>query len=240
MVGGGRKTPQKKCVSDRMHSMSIDDDNANLVLADIERSEREILNLYSGPVSTPGPVGYQHFYLFGIARRALAQSAAFRQMISSRNSIVASSLLRLQLDTVLRLYALFWVADPEEFSHQVFQGVAINKLKAADGSVMSDKYLKARVSEKNHWVSPVYAETSGYIHFSHRHIKVALRMKDSATGQGQVMIGPYDVDKSVSYYGELLRAFLHLNMMIPVAAGDWFSRIEKNPPSTNVAEVPSS
>lgn len=220
--------------------MSIDDDNANQVLANIERSEREIIDIYSGPVSTPGPVGYQHFYLFGIARRALAQSAAFRQMISSRNSIVASSLLRLQLDTVLRLYALFWVADPEEFSHKVFEGVAIDKLKAADGSVMNDKYLKARVAEKNDWVPPVYAETSGYIHFSHRHIKAALQMKDSATGQAQVMIGPHDVGKSVSYYGELLRAFLHLNMMIPVAAGDWFSRLQEKPPSTNVAEVPSS
>jgi hypothetical protein len=96
--------------------MSIEDDNANLVLADIERSEREILALYEGQVSTPSLVGYQHFYLFGIARRALAQSAAFRQMVLSKNSIVASSILRLQLDTVLRLYALFWVADPEDFA----------------------------------------------------------------------------------------------------------------------------
>ena len=220
--------------------MSIEDDNANLVLADIERSEREILALYKGQVSTPGSVGYQHFYLFGIARRALAQSAAFRQMILSRNSIVASSILRLQLDTVLRLYALFWVADPEDFASKVFSGTAIDKLKAADGSLMKDKYLKDRIAVKNEWVPSVYNETSGYIHFSHRHIKAALRMKDSATGQAQVLIGPHDAGKSVSYYGELLRAFLHLNMMIPVAAEDWFSRIPNNGKSATVAEFPSA
>src|SRR5271166_5275879 len=102
--------------------MSVEDDNANLILADIERSERELLTLYEKQIR--GPVGYQHFYLFGIARRALAQSSAFRQMIVSRNSIVASSILRLQLDTVLRLYAIFWVADPEYFAREVFKGTA--------------------------------------------------------------------------------------------------------------------
>jgi hypothetical protein len=190
-----------------------------------------------GKYLPPGPVGYQHFYLFGIARRALAQSAAFRQMVLSRNSIVASSILRLQLDTVLRLYALFWVADPEDFASKVFNGIAIDKLKAADGSLMKDKYLRDRIAVKNEWIPSVYAETSGYIHFSDRHIKAALHMKNSATGQAQVHIGPHDTGKSVSYYGELLRAFLHLNMMIPVAAEDWFSRI-KNGTSSDVAEFP--
>jgi hypothetical protein len=218
--------------------MSIADENANLVLADIERSEREILALYEGHVSIPGPVGYQHFYLFGIARRALAQSAAFRQVVLSRNSIVASSILRLQLDTVLRLYALFWVADAEDFASKVFKGTAINKLKAADGSLMTDGYLKGRVAARNAWIPTVYGETSGYIHFSHRHIKAALHMKDPATGQAQVQIGPYDAGKSVSYYGELLRAFVHLNMMIPVAAEDWFSRIKESGTSSDVGEFP--
>ncbi|MEH2474072.1 hypothetical protein V1281_004743 [Nitrobacteraceae bacterium AZCC 2161] len=94
--------------------MSAEDDNAVAVVADIERSEREILDLYVKHCN--GPIGHQHLYLFGIARRAIAQSAAFRQMVSSRNSLVASSIVRLQLDTVLRLYALFWVADPEDFA----------------------------------------------------------------------------------------------------------------------------
>jgi hypothetical protein len=61
-------------------------------------------------------------------------------------------------------------------------------------------------------------------------------MKDSATGQAQVQIAPSDINKSVSAYGELLRAFLQLNMMISVAAKDWFSRIEEN--GTSTAQAP--
>lgn len=220
-----------------MEAKSINDDQAELVLVDIERSEQELLAIYGEPVSLPGPIGYQHIYLFGIARRALAQSTAFRQMVLAKNSLVASSILRLQLDTVLRLYALFWVAEPEDFAKKVFNGTAVDKLKAADGSLMKDAYLKERVAVKNEWIPAVYAETSGYIHFSHRHIKAALRMENAMTGSATIQIGSYDPDKSIGYYGELLRAFLHLNMMIPVASEDWFRRIKANGSSAGFGEL---
>jgi hypothetical protein len=72
-----------------------------------------------------------------------------------------------------------------------------------------------------------------------RHIKTALHMQSAATGQAQVQIGLYDAGKSISYYGGLLRAFLHLNMMVPVAAEDWFSRIKENSTSAGVGEFPA-
>jgi hypothetical protein len=206
--------------------MSVEDDRINQVLADIERSERELQEVYFRHMT--GGVLYQHFYLYGIARRALAQSSAFRQMIAAKNSLVALSLVRLQLDTVLRLYALFWVADSEQFAHEVFKGTEINKLKAADGSLLSDRYLKKQVAKTNDWMPAVYAETSGYIHFSQRHILAALSMKDAGTREAQVQIGPNDSDKPLRYYGEPLRAFLHLNMMLPVAVEECFARIKAN------------
>jgi hypothetical protein len=212
--------------------MSTDDEDAASVLADIENSERDILDLYRRHSS--GPVGYQHFYLFGVARRALAQSAAFRQTIADRNSLVALSIVRMQLDTVLRLYALFWVADPEDFATEVFNGTPINKLKAKDGKILSDNYLKQRVTKTNEWVPSVYKETSGYIHFSHRHIKAALEVIDRDTGHVELRIGAKDVGKSISYYGQALRAFRHLNLIIPVAAEDWFSRLKQNEASSEI------
>jgi hypothetical protein len=212
--------------------MSTEDENATKVIADIERSEREILDLYKK--HCVGPIGHQHYYLFGIARRAIAQSVAFRQMIADRNSLVASSIIRMQLDTVLRLYALFWVADPEDFATRVFKGAQINKLKAKDGQKMSDKYLKDRLVPRNDWIPSVYEETSGYIHFSNRHMKAALRVIDKAAGRVELQIGAHDVGRSVGYYGELLRAFCHLNMMIPVAAADWFSRLKQPSASSSI------
>jgi hypothetical protein len=216
--------------------MSEEDDQVSLRLADIERSERDILAVCERVM--PCYITYQHFYLFGIARRALANSRAFKHMIADRNSLVALSIARLQLDTVLRLYALFWVKEPEQFAKAVFEGAPINRLKAADNAQLTDKYLSDRIAKRNDWVPDVYKETSGYIHFSHRHIKAALHMDDPGTGEGRVAIGGCDYGKPLSYYGEVVRAFLHMNMMIPVATEDWFSRIASISPIGVVGSNP--
>ncbi|QOZ44771.1 hypothetical protein XH89_15775 [Bradyrhizobium sp. CCBAU 53340] len=148
-------------------------------------------------------------------------------MIEQRNSLVASSIIRMQLDTVLRLYAMFWVADPEKFAEKVFKGTDINKLKTADGELLTDGYLKKRLGAKNDWIRPVYSETSGYIHFSNRHIKAAFKPSEAETARSvDLVIGPEDMGRPLAYYGEMLRAFRHLTMMIPVAAEDWFERLK--------------
>lgn len=205
--------------------------SAEEALQYIRRAEAQIKEVFSPEVNRVGEIGFQHLYLFGIARRALSQSRAFVHMISDRNSLVAASLLRLQLDTVLRLYAIYWVNDAESFAKRVFEGEQIDRLKAADGTAMTDKYLRDRLLPRNPWVSDVYKSTSGFVHFSSRHMNATLASRGN--GRAAVFIGPQDFEKDLSYYGELLRAFMHLNMMIPVACEDWFQRIRKeNKPMT--------
>lgn len=205
------------------------DEEVLQVLSDIQRAEKELLELYRKQISVVGPLTYQHFYLFGIARRALSQSNAFRSMIESRNSLVALALVRLQMDTMLRLYALFFVTDPDDFATKVYHGASVNKLKDDRGQLMSDTCLRDRVASQNAWVPDVYRETSGYIHFSHRHIQAALSLQDKGAGKVELRLGPHDIDKPLAYYGEAVRAFRHITMMIPIAAGDWFERLKSNP-----------
>ncbi len=88
--------------------------------------------------------------------------------------------------------------------------------------IHADRHLKDKLAAQNAWVSSVYRETSGFIHFSQRHILAAI---DGEAGETAVRIGPCDADKPDGYYREMLSAFLHVNMMIPVAAEDWLSRL---------------
>jgi hypothetical protein len=46
--------------------MTIEDENANRVLADVVKSERDLLDLYQKHNS--GLVGHQHFYLFALTK----------------------------------------------------------------------------------------------------------------------------------------------------------------------------
>jgi hypothetical protein len=109
----------------------------------------------------------------GVGRRAVALSSGFRVMVKQCNSLCAMPMVRMQLDTAIRFYAGFFVADHQQFCCDVLDGKQINKMKSREGSIMHDSYLVERVAKKNPWMTDVYNSTSGYIHFSDRHIKVA-------------------------------------------------------------------
>lgn len=195
------------------------------LFADLLRAEEELLEVFAQNIRNRA-VGYPHFFMFGVGRRALAQSRAFKACIEDRNGMVALALTRLQLDTVLRLYAIFWVDDPNEFAKAVFGGRQIDRMKAADGELMKDKYLIGRLAPRNPWLESVYKNTSGLIHFSHRHIEAALKMNDAVAGLAEIMIGPTNREHALGDFRELLEAFLHITMMIAVAVKDWFERCD--------------
>lgn len=192
----------------------------------LQRNQDELLTVYQTGLSSGSTIGDQHFYLCGIANRALAQTRAFKHCVEDRNELVAAALLRLQLDTALRLYALFWVTDPNDFAKQVFHGKQIDTLKAADGQQMRDKYLRKKLVGTYPWVETVYKQTSGAIHFSNRHIFSALDIKNAETGEAQFKIGPNVPDQPLDDYADCVAAFLHINMIIVAATRDWFERFD--------------
>jgi len=196
---------------------------AEQALANVTRAESELLDLYQHHMVSR-PFGHQDLYLLGIARRTLAQARAFRQCVEDKNFLVAAALLRLQLDTVLRLYALYWVADPEAFAGRVFAGEQIDRLKAADGQQMKDRYLIDKLKDRNPWVETVYKNTSGLIHFSDRHIHAAIRIKGGDAGEAEFFLAPTNPSHSLTDFQELIEAFFHCTAMVGVAAGDWFER----------------
>lgn len=210
---------------------------AEQALANLVRAETELLDLYQHHMANR-PFGHQDLYLLGVARRALAQSQAFKKCVEDRNGLVAAALLRLQLDTVLRLYALYWVADPEEFAGRVFGGEQVDRLKAADGQQMKDRYLIDKLKDRNPWIEAVYKNTSGLIHFSDRHIHAAIRLEGD-DGAAQFFLGPTNPEHTLADFQELLEAFFHCTGMVAVAAGDWFANFDtiyrRDPPAA--AEV---
>ncbi len=86
----------------------------------------------------------------------------FRAMEDSKNATVAATLVRVHLDTLLRLYALWWVKDSEAFSRQVMDKGQINRMKDAKGVQMTDGYLYKRLAKIVPWIETVYQESSGF------------------------------------------------------------------------------
>jgi hypothetical protein len=109
-------------------------------------------------------------FALAVLHRSMSLIRGFCDSVRSENYLCAAPLVRLQLDNLLRMYALFIAHDPHEVAFRAFAGVPIRKQKDRAGNKMIDQYLVKKLSVDLPWVGRVYEETSGFIHLSEKHI----------------------------------------------------------------------
>jgi len=110
------------------------------------------------------------FVIIGIVKRCLSITSALEKLVLEWNMTCARAVLRMQLDTVLRLSAFWLSPDLQKMATDVMGGKQINKMKDRDNCKMTDLYLSRKLGERFDWIPRVYKYTSGYIHFSERHL----------------------------------------------------------------------
>lgn len=102
----------------------------------------------------------------GLMNRSIHLAQGFISMLRDRNLTCAGALLRLQLDNCLRLYAISIAEDEQAVIGTVLDGKSIRSLKDKSGKKMTDAYLKEQLGMYDKQLPIVYANTSGFIHFS--------------------------------------------------------------------------
>lgn len=114
----------------------------------------------------------------GAIARSLALAKGFREMIVQRNLVCAGALVRLQLDTALRMTAGWSVDNPHAFAMSVARGERIDRMKDRHGNRLLDKKLVENVAKDHPWVPKVYEVASDFIHLSDRHLARAFGLTD--------------------------------------------------------------
>lgn len=82
----------------------------------------------------------------------------------------AIALVRMQLDSVLRLYGIISSGDRHLFAERVMHGVLLCELKDKTGKKMTDRRLEDEFKKLAPWAEELYEHCSGYIHLSSNHI----------------------------------------------------------------------
>jgi hypothetical protein len=148
-------------------------------------------------------------------KRSISQAHGFRLLVEAGNLVCARSLLRLQLDTAIRFYAVFLVKSPHDFCHNIIKGIQINRMKDKDGNRLTDRYLVTKLGEKHAWMPPVYDELSGYIHFSVRHFYPIVESINEESREMSFVIAPTDENypefswwEAVECFNESTKVFL--------------------------------
>src|SRR5450830_1996343 len=105
----------------------------------------------------------------GVARRTYALVDGFVALVRQKNPLCCGALLRLQLDTAMRFYACWLVDKPEEVALALLDDRHLDKMKSREGKWLADAYLHEQLSKQyGDWVSRVYRNTSGFVHFTGR------------------------------------------------------------------------
>lgn len=146
---------------------------------------------------------------FGAVKRNLSLTAAMRLLVESWNLVCARSILRLHIDTSLRYSAAWLVDKPHDFATKILGGERIDKLKDRDGKRLTDARIVEVRSLDYPWLPDVYANLSGYVHFSGSHVFDSIASMNSETRTFSFEITDTDMNFPEASWIEVLECFRH-------------------------------
>lgn len=188
------------------------------VRAALDRVENErdaILKLAQEVLkSDAGNIFPLDFIALASVKRCLNMTTAFKIMIETWNLSCARALLRMHIDTALRLSAAWLVEDPHEFARAVTGGTPINKIKDRTGARLSDSYLVQIHSTEHPWLPDVYKHLSGYVHLSGSHMYDSVASLDDTTHTMQILLSDTDTKFPEFSWLEIIDCFSEISEMI--------------------------
>lgn len=183
-------------------------------LARLEAFEAELVRKGAPLLGSVNALSHADFFVVGAARRTLAQARGFKQLIEARNFPCAAAILRMQIDTAMRINALFLVEDMSAACRSVLDGARFNTLRDRTGAKLSDAHLRAKLAEEHPWINPVYERASDFVHLSGRHFYTSIASTDDTTRIATFTISGEDPPRPDETYFEVVDAFLRASTLV--------------------------
>ena len=159
-----------------------------------------------------GQIYAADLFMQAALKRSLDLLDAIVCLIDRWNFVAAGPLLRLQIDTLLRLVYLATLTNADEMAIAMLQGKRL-KEKGASGKPLTDARMRELARPMYPWIDRVYSETSKLIHFSDKHFfspvtSVADRTVETYFGVGMPHWNERDVAELLCAFGVSTDAIL--------------------------------
>lgn len=145
-------------------------------LKSIERMTHELVKF---PGTYIGPYGTQirdvDWFVLAAMKKTVSLTHAFCSLIQARNTLTAAALVRLHMDTALRIFGLTLVDDIEAAGTLLMNGGNYRDLRGRDKRKLHDKVLHEELNRHFPGLSGVYENTSSFVHLTAAHIKIGLK-----------------------------------------------------------------
>ena len=175
-------------------------------------------------------IGMTEFSLFctAILNRTINLNRGFITLITDSNYIAAAPLVRLNLDSLLRLFASTQSEyDYETFAERVRSGEKISKMKAKDKKQqLRDFELVKRLKKIKglSWVDKVYDVGSGFVHLSKNHVKSSYMIEEETLTGGIRKNDEFiSIEEKIAATHYMTQASIGIRIFI----GDWINLINQ-------------
>jgi hypothetical protein len=176
--------------------MQYDNLTKEELLIEIDNKSKAIINMGKQLKAITPKLETFDIYLIASLNRTVNISKAYTSLIRDNNFIAATPLVRINIDTLLRLYASIISAyDKNTFASKVMNGELINKMKlGTTKQKLSDVTLYTEMSkiEKMEWVTKIYKAGNSFVHLEKSHIFSSLKVIDKKEKLINMSIGFHD------------------------------------------------
>jgi hypothetical protein len=175
--------------------------------------------------------GITEFTLFcaAILNRTINLNRGFVSLVRDNNYITAAPLVRINVDSLLRLFAATQSEyNYEQFAKLVREGTKIENLYDKKRKTkLKDSELSRRLSmiEGFSWIQEIYRIGSGFVHLSNQHIYSSFKIENNIISGGIRMTDefiPESEKKAGTYY------MIQTSKGIKIFIDDWIETTNKS------------
>jgi|TARA_B110000285_G_scaffold137233_1_gene153743 hypothetical protein len=152
-------------------------------LKELQNEDKELIKIGKNLVEK---IGHTEFTLFcfTVLNRTINLNRGYITLVEDSNYIAAAPLVRLNLDSLLRIFA----SIQSEFNVEVFANKVRHGAKIRD--ILYHKNIKQKLTDTKlvnllkeikgfKWVDKIYDVGCGYVHLSNQHFYSSVRVKES-------------------------------------------------------------
>ena len=166
------------------------------LLTEIDNKSKAIINMGKQLSAISPNMEVFDLLLIAALNRTVNISKAFTCLMRDNNFIAAAPLVRINIDTLLRLYAsIISEYDRNTFASKVMAGELIKKMKIRGTKkdlTDSTLYLELSKVEGMEWVTDIYKAGSSFVHLEKSHIFSALKIANENERTINMTIGFHD------------------------------------------------
>lgn len=166
------------------------------LLTEIDNKSKAVINMGKQLHAITPKMQVFDFLIIPVLNRTVNLNKGFTTLMRQNNFIAAAPLVRINMDSLLRLYApRISEYDINTFSSKVLAGEHIRKMKHHNGKdKLTDSFLVEKLSEIEgmEWIKSIYEAGNSFVHFGDGIIFSSQRVADEQQRTVNVTVGFHD------------------------------------------------